>query len=299
MLNQRLFFGAVMIGALLGLLYLDDRFAGPLDLGARVIRHEGAIVTLILAVLCVVGTIEFARIAEAAGHNALRLWAAFSNYLLVLLPYFTHNGLLGNAMSPTSHSSWLVTWLVVTLFGTCALVAARQRTEHAVSDISVTVLMVLYLGVLPTYLLRLRLEGSVWLLLYFIATVKCCDIGAYFTGRMLGRHKLIEWLSPKKTIEGLLGGVLFSILVSIALSQWVGVRLGEGLRLEIPMSLAALFGLLMAVVGQAGDLLESLFKRDARVKDSASVIPGFGGVLDIVDSLLPTAPIACWILLKS
>ncbi len=299
MMRQRILFGAALIGVLLGLLYLDDRFAGPLELGTRSIRHEGAIVTLILAVICIIGTIEFARITDAAGHNALRLWAAVSNYLLILLPYFTHNGLLGATAPTTTNAGWLLTWLIIALFGSCTLVAARQRTEHAISDIAVTILMVLYLGILPTYLLRLRLEGSAWLLLYFIATTKSCDIGAYFTGCLLGRHKLIEWLSPKKTVEGLLGGVLFSIGVSILLSQWIGVSMGHGQLLQIPLSLAALFGLLMAVVGQAGDLLESLFKRDARVKDSASIIPAFGGVLDVVDSLLPTAPLACWILLKS
>ncbi|MEK6645005.1 MAG: phosphatidate cytidylyltransferase, partial [Planctomycetota bacterium] len=253
MMRQRILFGAALIGVLLGLLYLDDRFAGPLELGTRSIRHEGAIVTLILAVICIIGTIEFARITDAAGHNALRLWAAVSNYLLILLPYFTHNGLLGATAPTTTNAGWLLTWLIIALFGSCTLVAARQRTEHAISDIAVTILMVLYLGILPTYLLRLRLEGSAWLLLYFIATTKSCDIGAYFTGCLLGRHKLIEWLSPKKTVEGLLGGVLFSIGVSILLSQWIGVSMGHGQLLQIPLSLAALFGLLMAVVGQAGD----------------------------------------------
>jgi phosphatidate cytidylyltransferase len=136
-------------------------------------------------------------------------------------------------------------------------------------------------------------------LLYVIAVVKCSDIGAYFTGYAFGRHRLIEWLSPRKTVEGFAGGIIFSIAVSVALTQWVGVPAGpEGQLLAIRPRGAALFGLLMAVLGQAGDLLESLFKRDARAKDSAAVLPAFGGILDLLDSLLTTAPVAYYILIE-
>jgi phosphatidate cytidylyltransferase len=113
--------------------------------------------------------------------------------------------------------------------------------------------------------------------------VKFTDIGAYFTGKSIGRHKLIAWLSPGKTWEGLIGGLLVAALVGAACAPFlVEVEWWQGL----------IFGAIFGFVGQCGDLLESLMKRDAEVKDSGNTIPGFGGVLDVIDSPLVTAPVA-------
>ena len=300
MLKHRLLFGALLIAVIAALLYLDDRFAGPLQLGPRMIRHEGLLVAFVLSILVLIGTIEMCRLAEAAGHAPLLALAAFSNYLLVLAPYFTHNGLIAGI---TSASDLTLAVLIIAFLGTCTLVAARGKTDRAISDIAVTMLVILYAGLLPSFLLRLRLSGGsagVPLLVYFLAVTKSCDIGAYFTGRAIGRHKLIEWLSPKKTVEGLFGGIALSVAVAIGLSRWPSLRIWtDGVEVgPIPISIAAAFGVAMAVIGQGGDLLESLFKRDAQVKDSSQILPGFGGVLDLIDSLLPTAPVACLMLLQ-
>lgn len=300
MLKTRLVLGAVLIVGVVGLCMLDDRLSPPWQLGPRVIHHEGVLIALVLAVLSVVGTLELCRLAEFAGHAPPRLWTAFSNYIFILIPYFAHNGVLAPSSSPLATDSRLtLIWLLVSFAAACMLVASRQKAHGAIADIAVSLLIVLYLGLLPTYLFRLRAAGSVWLLLSFIAVVKLSDIGAYFTGYAIGRHKLIDWLSPKKTVEGLAGGIAFSVAASLILTQVVGIPVGrEGQRLAIGPAGAALFGLLMAMLGQAGDLLESLFKRDARSKDSAAILPAFGGVLDVLDSLLPTAPVAFYILVE-
>jgi phosphatidate cytidylyltransferase len=117
--------------------------------------------------------------------------------------------------------------------------------------------------------------------------VKSTDIGAYFGGRALGRHKLIPWLSPGKTWEGLVCGVLTAGLVGALLARWIHLP-----TFPLPWWKGFVFGMVIGGIGQLGDLLESLMKRDAEVKDSGKLIPGFGGVLDVIDSPLLAAPFA-------
>jgi len=157
-----------------------------------------------------------------------------------------------------------------------------------------TVLATLYLGGLAWFLVALRVrgtqhvEGSTMLILIILLCVKFTDIGAYFGGRALGRRKLIPWLSPGKTWEGLGFGLLTAAAVGAALATQMDLRRGY----VMPWWKGAIFGAVIGGIGQLGDLLESLMKRDAEVKDSGSLIPGFGGVLDVIDSPLLAAPFA-------
>jgi phosphatidate cytidylyltransferase len=154
-----------------------------------------------------------------------------------------------------------------------------------------------YLGVLPSFLAQLRwlpslapqAEGARTALALAIFVPKCCDIGAYFTGRMLGRHPMSPVLSPKKTWEGLAGGLLLSATAAVAINRLLPVVRGGDLS-------AAGFGLVVGGIGALGDLAESLIKRDCRRKDASQAVPGFGGVLDVVDSIVFAAPVAyCWL----
>ena len=117
--------------------------------------------------------------------------------------------------------------------------------------------------------------------------MKSTDIGAYFGGRALGRHKMIPWLSPGTTWEGLFFGVLTAGGVAAAMGHSLP---GHGMAMA-PWQ-GFVFGAIIGAIGQVGDLLESLMKRDAEVKDSGRLIPGFGGVLDVIDSPLFAAPFA-------
>ncbi len=117
-----------------------------------------------------------------------------------------------------------------------------------------------------------------------ILTVKMYDIGAYAGGKNFGRTKIFPVLSPKKSLEGCISGVIFSIIAALLLCV-VFDRL-------FPVHIAVLFGVVASVIGQAGDLAESAIKRNLKIKDSGSSIPGFGGVLDLVDSILGFAPIS-------
>ena len=129
----------------------------------------------------------------------------------------------------------------------------------------------------------------------WIIVVKLGDIGAYSVGRLVGRHKITPLLSPSKTWEGAAGAFLFAIAGSWAVFSYLVPIVTSGLP-HGPSWGWLPFGLLLAAVGMAGDLAESLLKRDAGSKDSSRWLPGLGGVLDILDSLLLTAPLAwfCW-----
>lgn len=169
-----------------------------------------------------------------------------------------------------------------------ALPVAMARTRRrAFLGWSLTVLAVLYVAFLLSHLLLLRdvgenAEGRNWVVFALIATF-ATDTGAFFTGSAIGRHKMAPRVSPSKTWEGALGG--FGWAVGIALA------LGAVMKLPVPVWQQALLGAAVGVVGQVGDLLESRIKRAARAKDAGVLVPGHGGVMDRLDSVLFTVPV--------
>jgi phosphatidate cytidylyltransferase len=179
----------------------------------------------------------------------------------------------------------------------------ERQTQQAIVRMAGTVLATLYLGGLAWFLMAIRVKhssplhpagfnGSTMAILMILLVVKFTDIGAYFGGRALGRHKLISWLSPGKTWEGLICGMVTAALVAMACAPFVRVSPEDSPLRTLPWWNALMFGAVIGPIGQAGDLLESLMKRDAEVKDSGRLVPGFGGVLDIIDSPLFAAPFA-------
>lgn len=180
----------------------------------------------------------------------------------------------------------------VVLIGSLLFYARNQTIEGVMAGAGAALLAYVYLGLMFGFVLALRREHSVWLILWILMTTKACDMGAYFTGVSIGKHKLIEWLSPKKTWEGLAGGLVTGGVVG-GLGAWVLVAVG----IDGPTPIrGAAFGVLFGLVGQLGDLIASLFKRDAQQKDSSTVLPGLGGVLDVLDSPLLVMPVAYWLL---
>jgi phosphatidate cytidylyltransferase len=152
--------------------------------------------------------------------------------------------------------------------------------------------MVAYLGLLPTFLVQLRWlpgaahSGTVALILA-IFVPKCCDIGAYFTGRWFGRNRMSPALSPKKTWEGALGGLVLGAIVTVIID-----RVAPAALLRQVWWAEVGFAVTVGGAGILGDLGESMIKRDCNQKDASSVVPGFGGVLDVIDAVLFAAPVA-------
>jgi phosphatidate cytidylyltransferase len=130
-------------------------------------------------------------------------------------------------------------------------------------------------------------------LVSMIAIVKSSDIGQYTAGRLFGKHKLAPMVSPGKTWEGVFGGVLFALVAAWLMMAYAApAMLWDGWFLDVWIGRLALYAVALVAAGLVGDLAESLLKRDAGVKDSSAWMPGFGGVLDLLDSLLGAAPVA-------
>jgi CDP-diglyceride synthetase len=195
---------------------------------------------------------------------------------------------LGRSFRTVKPHYLVPTVLALTLVAAVVMHSRHHRVEGAMANAGGTLLAIVYLGVLPGFFLPICMTHSAWMTLAIVCVVKCADIGAYTTGHAIGRHKLIPWLSPGKTVEGFIGGLVFSALIGAAAA---GIFPTPGL--SWPQGLVG--GAILGAVGQIGDLFESLLKRDAGVKDSGAV-PGFGGVLDILDSPLLAAPVAYWLL---
>jgi len=176
-------------------------------------------------------------------------------------------------------------------------------------NVAYSMLAITYAGGLMGFIVQLRVLGSeansndagvgMLALVSLIATVKMSDTGQYFTGRLFGRHKLAPVVSPGKTWEGALGGLVFAIGTAWFIFSWAAPRMVEAPADQLPLTSSfsgiiriALFATAVAIAGLLGDLAESMLKRDAGVKDSSSWLPGFGGVLDLLDSLLGAVPVA-------
>jgi phosphatidate cytidylyltransferase len=209
---------------------------------------------------------------------------------------------LGNARGAAVHP-WPMqgyAFAAVLFAFTAALLAsfllemARYREPGVgVPRLGATLLAIGYLGVLPCAFVQIRFLPSPHTGLLLALTIfvpKCNDIAAFFTGTFIGRHKMTPLLSPKKTWEGFAGGMIGSVIAAVILSQ--ATRSGSPPIFSGGLVEAIAFGIVVGIAGVLGDLAESLIKRDCHTKDAARSIPGFGGLLDVVDSVLFAAPVA-------
>ena len=180
--------------------------------------------------------------------------------------------------------------LTLIVFVIAALASEMLRGapfDKMIASTGATLLGVLYVALLGGHLVSLRMgfdeRLSAHLLFFFFLIVMGSDTGAYYTGRTFGRHKLAPKISPGKTWEGAVGGMLASLLASVAAHYWFFPELS--LKAALPLAAA------MNVLGVVGDLTESALKRSAGAKDAAQILPGHGGLLDRLDSLLFNAPL--------
>lgn len=173
--------------------------------------------------------------------------------------------------------------LAATLAMILAMLCAGAFIEHRFKDATVVLFGVLYIGLTLSSLVSTRaLPAGEWLVLFVALVTWAGDTGAYYAGSLWGRHLLAPRVSPKKTLEGLLGGMALAVAVSLLARAWF---------LPQFTAMDALFlGVLLTVAGLFGDLCESAMKRSVGVKDSGGILPGHGGMLDRLDSLLFTAP---------
>jgi len=169
------------------------------------------------------------------------------------------------------------------LFGLLLYQYFRYGSSNVMSNCGASYFSIVYLGLLSAFILGIRIDFGLWPILMFVFVVKSSDIGAYAIGTLFGRHKFSPNISPGKTWEGMAGAVATAVIVALLFAAGFDI-----------MSLlsAVIFGFCLAFIGQLGDLVESMLKRDAEQKDSSQNVPGFGGILDIIDSPLFAAPFA-------
>lgn len=163
---------------------------------------------------------------------------------------------------------------------------------QAFNNLAGTLLGIMYVAFMFSFVTRIMITNGIysgqWLLFYLLAVIKISDSGAYFVGTYLGRHKLAARVSPRKTWEGLAGGLLAGLAASWTIFL---VRGGDFLVATMNWTDAVALGILLPCVGVLGDLVESLLKRAANRKDSSSALKGLGGLLDMADSILPAVPL--------
>ena len=264
----------------------------PIVLGA--VYVGGAALAALLAIASALAAWEFFRMAERGEYAPL---GAVGIVLAALIPLLAHAVRLG-AASPT------ITWTILAVIGLFTLALfVRGPARRPMGAVAVTLLGVIYTGGFLTYAYVLRYhrftnyalgaEAGAVLLFFPLILTWTSDTGGYFVGRSLGRHKLMPAVSPGKTIEGAIGA-----LVLCALVGWVYVRyvLTPYASLSLAPISAAMFGVIVSIAVQAGDLVESLMKREVAVKDSSRLLPGHGGVLDRLDGMLFALPVAYWLL---
>ncbi len=233
--------------------------------------------TIFVAIYGVLAAFEFYRLVAASKVPPL----AYFGLIWTLLFIVSRNSDLLSILKPHFDLS-LLTPLLVTSGVLLSLIWSllRRQKEKAFTGWAWTIAGIIYVGWLLSYLVALRGldEGRNWVFFALFTNI-ASDTAAFFTGRALGRHRLAPQISPGKTREGAIGGILGSITVSLFFT------LPTPLSLDLNWGQAMLLGLLVSIFGQLGDLVESLFKRNMGVKDSGRLIPGHGGVLDRMDSV--------------
>jgi phosphatidate cytidylyltransferase len=254
-LRERIITAALLVAALLTILFFASADVG----------------VVLFGLLLLVAAWEWAGLAGAQGSVPR---AAYTLAIAVLIGWLAW-------WTPTGRMPPALLWVQLATWGIAALALARFPSPIPRRLVVMAGLIILPLAWLAfAHVLKTRAFGAYWVL-YLFLVVAAADVGAYFVGRKFGQVKLAPRVSPGKTWEGLIGGLLLVTLVSAAASQWFGVPL------------AGLVGLSLAVAGISviGDLSISMLKRQQGLKDTGQVFPGHGGVLDRIDSLLAAIPL--------
>ena len=253
----------------------------PILIASILIDQLQIVFCLLVGVAVVLGEIEFWLVARKKQVRADATAGVLSGLALLTIFYFTTPGKLPDL---------LMIQLVLLLLVVGSLTAAVVRGapyDRMILSVSVTILSVLYVALLGSHLIAVRVGFapalSRHLLSFFFLVIMGSDVAAYYGGRMFGRHKLAPNISPGKTWEGAIAGMLASLLLAIASHYWF--------FLNLPIKLALPLAAVMNAMGVLGDLTESALKRSAGMKDTAQFLPGHGGILDRIDSLLFNAPV--------
>ncbi len=244
---------------------------------------------LIIAFLGVTGMAEFYGIVEKRDLVCFKGWGIVGGLLLIVGTFLNLTGVVGRSDSPARVNDFETSFLILFVLGLCLRQFFSRSNTAGILAISTTLFGLMYVPWLLDFIQKINffpgVEGRFYLV-YFIVITKFSDTGAYLVGSLIGKHKMIPRISPGKTWEGFGGALVMSIVVSLLFVYFLGDHM-HGMNWQHAMVL----GLLLGLAAVVGDLIESIFKREAGIKDSGKFFPGIGGILDLLDSLLFNAPI--------
>jgi phosphatidate cytidylyltransferase len=254
MLIKRIISGVVLIGIII-LAIIVDWVCG-----------------LVITLFIIVGLYEFFTMLEKKGLNLYKYFGIGMGTVIPLSLVFRFE----------LTRNWELLFIVLALLFLILMQFKRRQNTGVIVDISTTVFGILYVSWFFSFLIKIRyLPGGLGLLVLVLLITKLGDMGAYFVGSSVGRTPLLPRISPKKTVEGAIAGLVFSVLGALITKPF----------LKFSYIHLVFLGIFLGLLAQLGDLSESLIKRDCQVKDSGNILPGMGGVLDEIDSILFTAPV--------
>ena len=284
MLKQRLVTGPLLILLLVGAVLLDmSGWCAP----------PVALLT-IAALFAAIGGIEMTRLLEARHGASLSPVAGAIGAAAMTLATWWAVGLATQNQPPPGLLAMVPMGALLLAF---VLTALSRSTTASLGHASATALATVWVGGGLGMLMGIYASSGPAMLLIIVLVTKFADIGAYTVGCTMGRHKLIPWISPKKTWEGLAGGLVTASLVCfISFEMLTPAHGADPADMGGRLLMAGILGVIIGIAGLVGDLTVSMLKRDARVKDSGTLLPGMGGALDVLDSLLVAGPVA-WVII--
>lgn len=245
-----------------------------LPIGVALILYGEVPYALMIGFILSIAAWEYSRLFRAGDIQPASVLVVLGTLVLVISRF----------ISGWVNIDWLLSLFILVSMA-YHLVAFERGRDQAGSDFGVTLAGILYFGWIGAYLISLReLSEGQWWVLMVLPAVWLADSGAYFIGRAIGKHKMSPRLSPKKSWEGYLGGLLFGALGTALLAMLLSLWTGPGS--DITPLRGAVMGLIIAILAPLGDLGESMIKRQVGVKDSGNLLPGHGGAFDRIDSWL-------------
>ncbi len=244
---------------------------------------------LIMILLAGFGLAEFYGLVERRDLFCFPRWGLAAGLLLMIFTFLHLSGRLGISGTPSRVNDFETSFLIVFVLGLCVRQFVSKTSTSGILAISTTLFGLMYVPWLLNFIQKINFFSGVqgnFYVLYFILVTKFSDLGAYCVGSLIGKHKMIPRISPGKTWEGFGGAIVVSTLVSLTFAYFAKDKLVGMTPLH-----ATILGVLLSCAAVVGDLIESIFKREAGVKDSGKFFPGIGGILDLLDSLLFNAPL--------